>query len=279
MAVGVYTDLELKERSLYCVSNILDSADKLYNTANRHGENWATWRGVIYGLLNSIEKLNSFFAGIVEPEKRLVGLPFNYQTVMKQNGFLISALEKLASRNLNSRLTELPNDAINEGLRIHSLIYTFYDTAQPALERSLDREFRTPLSEISKLTAEYSDYVDGNWAISVSYIALMDGFINRMRYRFKESGKDKNKDNNLTFQQRYAELQEMFHLKGIEILPGIIGKANALWSLRTNILHYADKPTREETKMIIAWVKDVINAFGKAEEDYKKQPKGGIGRE
>ncbi len=191
-----------------------------HKIVSQRRESWPTWNGALFDLLNSLDSMRSFLRSVAEPQERLKNIPIKPNIVIEQNDKWIPSIYDLATENIDPRLKEIPSQLSNNILTLNTQIGVFYTTIQPLLEKSLDNEFSTPLSEISKLVLQHPDYIDGNWAISVSYIALMDGFINQMRYRFKKSGKDKNKDANLSFQQRYGELQEIFHEKGIDVLPG-----------------------------------------------------------
>lgn len=257
---ALFDDNEIREIILSKTRTILSRT----NSAMGVFTSQRTWRAMRRELLNissAINELDMFIKNQRERGILLMDYPLNFDSILKDGNNTNLNLINLARAEIDPNSMDYFDQVGSEIIDLLSDMLKSYSLNVALLEKDLNSSLSTPIVEIDKMLSKYPEFVDGNWAIAVSHLALMDSIVNIMRHKYNLANKDRTKDANIAFQVRYNELKEYLSKNGVDIDPGIISRATVLWSLRTEIMHYGMEPNKEETNLVMKWSNLVIEAF------------------
>ena len=243
--------------------DILDHVSLAEQRINKGGARWSEKRGDLYDTAKLLTDYDNLIKDIEDSKALENTSDVNFNSIKLNNRRFIERLKDIAKNNLLETYTTLSAPTALKILEIYTDIWNTYSVLLPVLGKFLDNSLEFPLSRLSDSLKDYKRYFSSNWAIAAVHLAMMDSVVNKLREKFGLLN-DPEKDSTLPFQQRYKQLVEALKEKGKKIHSVTGVKATVMWTMRTQIMHYAMDPNEKDLETITRWTKNVIDDLTKA---------------
>ena len=254
---------ELLELLYEKTTDIVNHVSLAEQRINEEVVRWSQRRGDLYNTAKLLSDYDNLLREI-EGSKAIANTStVDLSSIRKSNSGFKEKLKGLAKANIHENVTTLPESTALNVLEIYNEIWETYIFLLPRFGRLLDKSLGFPLTKLSDSLKDYKQYFTSNWAIATVHLAMMDSVVNKLREKFGLLN-DPEKDSTLPFQQRYKQLVETLREKGKKIHSVTGGKATVMWTMRTQIMHYAMEPNEKDLETITRWTKNVIDDLTKA---------------
>ena len=224
---------------------------------------WSQRRGDLYNTAKLLSDYDNLLREIESSKAIANTITVDLYSIRRSNSGFKEKLKDLGKANIYENLTVLPESTALNVLEIYNEIWDTYNFLLPIFGKLLDKSLGFPLTKLSDSLKDYKQYFTSNWAIATVHLAMMDSFVNKLREKFGLLN-DPEKDSTLPFQQRYKQLVEALKEKGKKIHSVTGVKATVMWTMRTQIMHYAMDPNEKDLETITRWTKNVIDDLTKA---------------